>query len=141
MMADVFEGLYKSIKTVFTGDSALADLVPVANMKPSNDPLPAVPGNLLTYGWVQSAWNRKARRGQGLLTIVASGEESKSPALQILARLRDLMTERTLSRAAGSVVTVHLCREQETTTDESLDGTGRFAVAAQFEIKLIEKPA
>ena len=133
----MFKDFYESAFRVLSNDAAILAVVPVENIRPSNDPTRQVEGGLIVYGWSTSAEDRKARRATGTLNITCAATANKISAQDIIQAFRDAFTPRLVTDAK---VTIHLAKEQQSTADEATDATGRFAVAAAYQIKMIRTP-
>lgn len=127
-----YDNIYKALSSV----SALVALVDVeTNLYPLNDPGTPGPGPLVVYGWINSFWDAKARRGDGTLVVIAGSEVNKVEASRILDIVRTNLTARSLT--AGTVVFA-LCKEIEGPGDAATSPSGRFEAQASFSCKIVE---
>lgn len=133
-----FLKFYDHVFDVLSNDAPLVALVPVVNIRPSQDVADPAKGNTIHYSWSASRWDKKRLRGEGTFNVSVGSAKNKTEALDILELVRELMTEKTLTDATPALVKVPLFSEQTALTDDDTDETGRYEAATQFDVKLIE---
>ena len=130
--------LFQALKHVLNGTAAITAVVPAANIRPSEDPTQPAAGNTITYTWQAGRVDKRARRGEGVLALVAASVDNKVLANDILDLVRDALSARSLSYT-GSPVVVHRFDEVTFTDVGTTDGN-RWQAATTFEVRMIEAP-
>jgi len=130
--------LFQALKAVLNNISGITAVVPAANIRPSEDPTQPAAGNTITYTWQAGRVDKKARRGEGSLTLVAASVDNKVSANSILELVRNALSAQSLSYV-GSPVVVHRF-DEETFTDVGTTDGNRWQAAATFEVRMIEAP-
>ena len=138
-MGDRFNGIYIHFFETLKGVSSIISIVPEENIRPSFDAESIPEGNLIDYGFTESSWDRKRRRGEATLNVRVRTVDNKAIANRVLDLIRDSCTERVLT-AASDKVKFALFKEVETAgTDEGVDETNRFVASTGFKVRFIEQ--
>jgi len=128
--------LMKRVVTVLTGDATLTAMVPAGNIFPQLDPMAASAGNQISFGWTNSVWDVRQKRGVGSFLLRVHAVENVAKAEEIFQRVRLILTPRSLTLVG--TVTVHRLREVTAGQELSQDSTGRFTYTATWDVNLID---
>jgi hypothetical protein len=124
-----------AITHVLSNDTAIVPAqVPAANLRPREDPIEALPGNALYYGWAAGSWDRKRRRGEGTIAVVVAATKNNQEATEIMDLVRKALTPSALTYT-GSPVRVARFAEDGGFSDSGTTDSNRFLVSTSFEVK------
>lgn len=130
--------LYEALTTVFTGAISLSPSpVPKNNLRPGEDPSEPEAGNMIFYNLSSTGWNKRSRRGTGVLSVSVAAVGNNITAGAIMDIIREVLTARALTNA-GAGVTVHMMNESEDYTDVGTTASDRWLAATSFNWKLVE---
>ena len=137
-MSSPITKLYEAMKTVLHGASSLVPtLVPADNIRPGEDPSEPESGNMVFYNLSETKWDRKARRGEGVMSLSVASVSNNVSAGQIMDVIRGLLTPRALTDANVGI-RVSMMKESESYTDVGTTASDRWLAATSFNWKLIE---
>ncbi len=136
-MTSFMAGIFDAIKAVLDGETAITDLVPVANIRPAEDPLPPVAGAVIFFAFTGGNHNRRAKRAIASITISVGSEDNNIGADRILDLVREVLTPKKLTAIAAGVV-VHQFREDDAFTDSGTTGSDRFLASTTFTARYVQ---
>ena len=137
MSDPVLNKVVDAITHVLSNDSAIVpSLVPVANLRPREDPTEVVSGNSIYYGWGAGSWDNKRQRGEGTIAVAVSSVKNNQEATEIMDLVRKALTPRAL-RDAGKGVIVSRFAEDGGFSDAGTTDSNRFLVTSSFDVKFI----
>lgn len=136
MAAPVMNKVIDAVSFVLENDTDITTRVPVANLRPREDPSELVDGNAIYYGWNAGSWDVKRSRGEGTLAVTVSSTKNNQDATEIMDLVRKALTPRAL-RDAGKGIVVARCAEAGDFSDAGTTDSIRFLVATSFEVRFI----
>ena len=92
---------------------------------------------MVFYNLSETKWDRKARRGEGVMSLSVASVSNNVSAGQIMDVIRGLLTPRALTDANVGI-RVSMMKESESYTDVGTTASDRWLAATSFNWKLIE---
>jgi hypothetical protein len=139
MSAGPFHLLYANVSKSLWADTEVKKFITDArNIRPADDATEPQKGNLIVFGLINSFWDRKARRGSGILTLSCETTTGKIPAHQLIEACRNVLTPKTLTDLGG--IRVHMFKERGVATDAGTSPAGWWQVGTQFDVRLVLAP-
>lgn len=130
--------IYDAIKAVLVGAAELpASLVPENNIRPGEDPSEPEAGNMIFYSLTGTRWDRKRRRGEGVLSVSVASVGNNVKSGEIMDIIRGLLTPKALTDASSDL-RVHMMKESEDYSDTGTTTSDRWLAATSFDWKLVE---
>lgn len=130
-----FNAAYERIRSALNV-ATVRQFAPAANVRPSGDTTPPVPGCLVIYAWRGDAKVKAGRngvKGGGRLAVFCESPKSKQVAHDLMDAVRQRMKAVYLTSYPDRFICAS-CVEQPSLDEESVETPGAFRVQVDYAI-------
>jgi len=142
-----FEKLYDNMFAALKGyskegtnlvDQGAGGLVPVNNVRPSDDPLEAVQGDSIIYSLTAHAEDLRSGKIEGTMAVTTGSPKNKLEAHKLMGLVRRALVPRALTDDGSKIRVARFSEEIAATDAGKIEETWR--VATSFGFNMVEVP-